>query len=239
MNHSTLPDGTVFIAVGAILGLFGAVVLVWRGILACLLHRSVERATLAQHMVNDKNSVYPKYLERENSPPRYGAAAAVAAVTNRALKKPHRPIPSTTASQTNLFFSPTANPVGGAGGASRDSRFLPSGFYASSSVAPMTGHTQGSSISMSMLRPSSRGGGGAVVRGQSPPDPESPDVGPRRTFSTSTLNLNRAPSGRAPSAFLDDLLDDGQGGQGAQFLPGPGAGGQYYRESPSPPHQRC
>ncbi len=45
MNRSTLPDGTVFIAVGAILGAFGtAISLLWRGIVACLLHRSVDGA---------------------------------------------------------------------------------------------------------------------------------------------------------------------------------------------------
>ncbi|KAH6840819.1 hypothetical protein B0I37DRAFT_224281 [Chaetomium sp. MPI-CAGE-AT-0009] len=224
MNHSTLPDGTVFIAVGAILGAFGVAILLWRAIVACLLHRSVERAALAQHAVNngrgpgDKNAAsfpappaqFYKYIERESSASLTGAGAAgpTGRRTNRG------PTPSATPSQTNLFFSPTAaGPGSGAGGSNRDSaRFLPSGFYASASSPVQGGHAQGNSISMSTLRPSSRGRGGQL--GPSPP--ESPDVGPRvvsRNFSTSSLNLNRPPSpgARAPSAYLDDLLDEQPG----------------------------
>lgn len=223
MNHSTLPDGTVFIAVGSILAAFGLAVLVWRGIVACLLHRSVERAALAQHAANDKTaasfpappSQFYKYLERESSASLAVGGAAGAVGTRRT----HRgPTPSATPSQTNLFFSPTAaGSAGGMGGASnRDSaRFLPSGFYASAS--PIAGgHAQGNSISMSNLRPSSRGRAGAL--GPSPPDSPSldPRMGGSRNFSSSSLNLNRPPSagnsgGRAPSAYLDDLLDDQPG----------------------------
>ncbi|KAJ4302261.1 hypothetical protein N0V88_002398 [Collariella sp. IMI 366227] len=232
MNHSTLPDGTVFIAVGAILGAFGVAVLVWRGIVACLLHRSVERAAMAQHAANngrgpaDKNAAsfpappaqFYKYIERESSP-----SLAAAGVGGSGARRSHRgPTPSGTPSQTNLFFSPTAaGSSSGLGGSNRDSaRFLPSGFYASASPAP-GGHVHGNSISMSTLRPSSRGRGAGPL-GPSPPD--SPDVGPRgvgsRNFSTSSLNLNRPPSpgARAPSAYLDDLLDE----QPGQFPPAGG-----------------
>src|SRR5690606_38174150 len=48
MQHSRAPDGTVFIAVGAILGAFGLAILLWRVIVGLLLHRSVERAAMAQ-----------------------------------------------------------------------------------------------------------------------------------------------------------------------------------------------
>jgi hypothetical protein len=241
MNHSTLPDGTVFIAVGAILGAFGVAILVWRAIVACLLHRSVERAALAQHAANngrgpaDKNATsfpappaqFYKYIERESS-----ASLAGAGVGGSTGRRTHRgPTPSATPSQTNLFFSPTAaGTSSGLGGASnRDSaRFLPSGFYASASPVPGAagGHGHGNSISMSTLRPSSRGRG-ANQFGPSPPD--SPNMGPRvasRNFSTSSLNLNRPPSAgtRAPSAYLDDLLDE----QPGQFPPAAG--------SPASPH---
>ncbi|KAK3899386.1 hypothetical protein C8A05DRAFT_36995 [Staphylotrichum tortipilum] len=232
MNHSTLPDGTVFIAVGAILGAFGVAILVWRGIVACLLHRSVERAAMAQHAANngrgpsDKNAAsfpappaqFYKYIERESSPSL--AAAGLGPPTGR---RTHRgPTPSATPSQTNLFFSPTAaGSSSGMGGSNRDSaRYLPSGFYASASPVPGGHHGHGNSISMSTLRPSSRGRGGQL--GPSPPD--SPVVGPRavsRNFSTSSLNLNRppSPSARAPSAYLDDLLDE----QPGQFPPAAGS----------------
>jgi hypothetical protein len=232
MNHSTLPDGTVFIAVGAILGAFGVAILAWRGIVACLLHRSVERAAKAQHAANngraagDKNAAsfpappaqFYKYMERESSPSltAAGLAGPAGRRTNRG------PTPSSTPSQTNLFFSPTAaGSSSGLGGANRDSaRFLPSGFYASASPGSPGGHGHGNSISMSTLRPSSRGRGGQL--GPSPP--ESPNVGPRvvsRNFSASSLNLNRPPSAgaRAPSAYLEDLLDE----QPGQFPPAAGS----------------
>ncbi|KAK4175748.1 hypothetical protein QBC36DRAFT_20453 [Triangularia setosa] len=222
MNHSTLPDGTVFIAVGSILAAFGLAVLLWRGIVACLLHRSVERAAMAQHAANDKSAAsfpappaqFYKYLERESSASLAVAGAGSGNNNGIGTRRTHRgPTPSATPSQTNLFFSPTAGhgaAMGGTG-SNRDSRFLPSGFYASAAPNPGAGgHQHGNSISMSTLRPSSRGRGQQM--GPSPP--ESPSIDPRmRNFSSSSLNLNRPPSAgaRAPSAYLDDLLDDQPG----------------------------
>jgi hypothetical protein len=233
---------------------------------ACLLHRSVERAAMAQHVANDKMASFPappaplyKYTDHNSS----HSLPLGAAVTGRGQRRTTRgPTPSATPSQTNLFFSPTA--AGGAsggmgGGSNRDSRFLPSGFYASSSVSPMPGgdgglrghghsSSHGQSINMSNLRPASSrgpllpgaGGGGGMDR----TPPESPNVGPvigrgtpgSRNFSTSSVNLNRPPSGRAPSAFLDDLLDE-QGGQWPPAPPPPG-GGHYYPQGQSPSPQQ-
>ena len=147
------------------------------------------------------------------------------------VRRTHRgPTPSATPSQTNLFFSPTAagSSAGPGGQTNRDSaRFLPSGFYASASpnLGAGNNHSHGNSISMSTLRPSSRGRAGNL--GPSPPD--SPGFGPsngvgmsRGDFSSSSLNLPRpvssgqggrggADGGRAPSAYLDDLLGDQPG----------------------------
>jgi hypothetical protein len=208
MQRSSLPEGTVFICVGAILGAFGAAILVWRGIVACLLHRSVERAALAQQSANEK-ATFPappapfyKYTDRESSVSLAGAPAG------RGTRRTNRgPIPSATPSQSNLFFSPTAPSLGGAG--NRDSRFLPSGFYAAGTSSPSQGQIYAGSVTNLNLRPDSRGLGAQsrnTMRDPSPPD--SPQFGPRRDMSTSSLNLNRPPSARAPSAFLDDLLDD-------------------------------
>ncbi|KAI1131957.1 hypothetical protein F5Y10DRAFT_232341 [Nemania abortiva] len=211
MQHSTLPQGTVFIAVGSILGAFAVAILVWRAVVACLLHRSVKRATLAQQVANDKNSYPPpsapfyKYSDHASS------ISLGNTVGTRPTRKSRGPIPSTT-SQSNLFFSPTAG-AGAGGAANRESRFLPSGFYASGTASPQQGH--GHSISMTNLRPDSRGHGRTVE----PSPPESPNLAPpdmgRRNLSSSTINLNRPPSGRAPSAFLEDLLGD----QPDQFPP--------------------
>ncbi|EGS18206.1 uncharacterized protein CTHT_0062210 [Thermochaetoides thermophila DSM 1495] len=251
MNHSTLPDGTVFIAVGAILGGFGLAVLAWRAMVAFMLRRSIKEAARAQYAANnghgkgmDKNAAsfpappaqFYKYLERESSHSLAGGPGAGSSSNGAGIgvRRTNRgATPSATPSQTNLFFSPTAAGSSAAGvTANRDSRFLPSGFYASP-ASPIAnqfgsagggggGHHSGNSISMSTLRPSSRGRAG--VSAVSPPD--SPDVGPRvvsRNYSTSSLNLNRPPSpgGRAPSAYLDDLLDE----QPGMFPPAGGVAG--------------
>ncbi|KAI1754415.1 hypothetical protein F4782DRAFT_528336 [Xylaria castorea] len=216
MQKSNLPQGTVFIAVGAILGAFAVAILIWRVVVGCLLHRSVRRATLAQQVANDKNSYPPppstpfyKYSDHASSLSLGNAPAA------RSARKSRGPIPSSTPSQSNLFFSPTA-PAGAGSTANRESRFLPSGFYASGAASPQQAH--GHSISLTNLRPDSHGHGhGRTVE---PSPPESPNLAPppemgRRNLSSSTINLNRPPSGRAPSAFLEDLLGD----QPEQFPP--------------------
>ena len=212
MKPSHVPEGTFFIAVGAILGAFGIAVLIWRAVVACQLHRSVKRAALAQSMSNDKLSfappVAPFYKDNEQ-----GSSPSVNAGSGRGVRRTQRgPIPSSTPSQTNLFFSPTA--PGANSASNRDSRFLPSGFYAAGSASQQAGHTH--SISLTNLRPDSRGHPRAV--GLTPPD--SPSLAPRaeparRNLSSSTVNLNRPSSARAPSAYLDDLLAD----QPDQFPP--------------------
>lgn len=233
-----MPEGTVFIAVGSILGACGVAVLVWRAVVACLLHRSVKRAALAQHMANDKMAVpgappapFYKYTDHE-SQGSFGAAAAAAAAGGRGVRRTTRgPVPSATPSQTNLFFSPTANTGSGAG--NRSSTFLPSGFYAAGQGAPQ-GQSQGHShnISMTNLRPDSM----AASRTLGHTPPESPGLTPRQDpvrrhpqMSTSSLNLNQAPTGRAPSAYLQDLLDEDP----SQFPP---THSQTW--SQSPPHSR-
>jgi len=240
MNRSTLPDGTVFIAVGAILGLFGAAILIWRGVIAYLLKRSVERAAMAQHTTNDKVAAsFPAppetfYKYTDDSSP----SLAAGLVTGRGQRRTTRgPIPSQTPSTTNLFFSPTA--AGGAGGtmngANRQSSFLPSGFYAATSAAPSSTQGHGHSISLSNLNPASGTNRVSHVPVRQTP-PESPELAARTTpphghpgrgnnFSTSSVSLNRPPSGRAPSAYLDDLLDD----QPGAFPPAAPQGGGHYR----------
>lgn len=220
MQVSTLPDGTVFICVGAILGAFALALLLWRAIIACLLHRSVEKAAMAQHLGNDK-AAFPappapfyKYTDQDSSQN---------VNSGRGVRRTTRgPVSSATPSQTNLFFSPTA---GGGNRESvyrdtpnrdssyRDSRFLPSGFYAAGTSSPQNveGHGHSQSISMTNLRPDSRGHPRAV---SSHSPPESPGFGPQRAplhrnnMSSSSVNLNAPQGGRAPSAFLDDLLGE-------------------------------
>lgn len=207
MKASSYPDGTIFIVVGAILGVFGLGILLWRAIIVCMLHRSVEKAAMAQHSANDKASFpappapFYKYTDQDSS--QYVASG-------RGVRRSTRgPIPSSTPSQTNLFFSPTA-----AGGGNRDSmyrdnpnrdstyresRFLAPGFYAAGQSSPLNvDGPAGSSISLEDMRPSSRG----HYRGLS----GSPSPGPQRSHTEAASgNANQV---RAPSTYLDDLLGD-------------------------------
>ncbi|RYP41154.1 hypothetical protein DL769_011653 [Monosporascus sp. CRB-8-3] len=206
MKPNGVPEGTFFIAVGAVLGAFGAAILLWRSLVAWQLHRSVKRAALAQTMSNDKLAFaappapFYKFAEPESDP------SLANANTGRGVRRTQRgPIPSSTPSQANLFFSPTAPGANHAG--NRESRFLPSGFYAAGAGSQQQGHEH--SISLTNLRPDSRGYPRAV--GHSPP--ESPGLAPRadssrRNLSRSTLDLNHSTGERAPSAYLDDLLAD-------------------------------
>ncbi|KAM6522398.1 hypothetical protein FALCPG4_012059 [Fusarium falciforme] len=205
MQHSSAPDGTVFIAVGAILGALGAAILLWRLIVGILLHRSVERAAKAQHDANAKQGFpappapFYKYTDT-------GSTMSLSA--GRGVRRTTRgPVLSSTPSASNLFFSPTAAATGNGGPGNRGSAFLPSGFYAAGTSSPGGSHEH--SISLTNLRPDSRGQFGNPSRHTlNPTPPESPAVNPRRDISNSSLNLNRPPSQRAPSAFLDDLLAD-------------------------------
>lgn len=205
MQHSSAPDGTVFIAVGAILGAFGLAILLWRLIVGILLHRSVERAAKAQHDANAKAGFpappAPFYKYTDN------ASVMSLSTPGRGVRRTTRgPIPSSNPSQSNLFFSPTAA-ASNNGGGNRSSAFLPSGFYAANSGSPAPGHEH--SISLTNLRPDSRGHYGNASRNTlNPSPPDSPSFHGRRDISNASLNLHRPPSQRAPSAFLDDLLAD-------------------------------
>ncbi|KAF5666790.1 hypothetical protein FCIRC_10062 [Fusarium circinatum] len=204
MRHSSAPDGTVFIAVGAILGALGLAILLWRLIVGILLHRSVERAAKAQHDENAKTGFpappapFYKYTDT-------GSTMSLSA--GRGVRRTTRgPVLSSTPSASNLFFSPTAA-ASGNGAGNRGSAFLPSGFYAAGTSSPGGQHEN--NISMTNLRPDSRGHFGTPSRHTlNPSPPDSPSFQGRRDISNSTLNLNRPPSQRAPSAFLEDLLAD-------------------------------
>lgn len=196
MDRSTMPDGTVFIAVGAILGAFGLAILVWRGIVACLLHRSVARAAAAQHIANEKSTHLPPAGVAKKSRRKPSSSERRARRTSRG------PVPSHTPSHSNLFFSPTA--AGSAAmGTNRDSRYLPSGFYAAgSSPSP-------AAVNYSNLRPDSRGQQFSRNTARDISPEGSPQYAVRQQDpSMSSLNLNQAPGQRAPSAYLDDLLDE-------------------------------
>jgi hypothetical protein len=215
MRHSSAPDGTVFIAVGAILGALGLGILLWRLIVGILLHRSVDRAAKAQHDETAKTAFpappapFYKYTDT-------GSAMSLSA--GRGVRRTNRgPVLSSAPSASNLFFSPTAA-ASSNGPGNRSSAFLPSGFYAAGTSSPGGQHDH--SISMTNLRPDSRGYFGTPTR---PSPPDSPSFQARRDISNSTLNLHRPPSQRAPSAFLEDLLADDPSSLPPPHMPGAAA----------------
>lgn len=148
MQKSDLPDGTVFICVGAILGFLGACVLLWRGLVAWSLHRSVKRAALAQNLADMKAmSAVPgkkrgMYTHVGGSSTMSLDHLAAAPTGHSRPQKPFAQAPGGTPprSTSSLFFSPTA---GGAGGlatqGNRSSNYLPAGYYAAGNAAPAGG----------------------------------------------------------------------------------------------------
>lgn len=220
MQHSSAPEGTVFIAVGAILGAFAVAILLWRAIVSLMLHRSVERATLAQMDRDTKGTGFPappapfyKYTDREST----GSFGQNSGAQPRSTRRTNRgPTPSNL-SQSNLFFSPTANTGANAGG-NRASGFLPSGFYAGGSSTPGA-QPMGNNIGMATLRPDSRG---HYVNASRNTPPESPAMSAARgegNASSTNLGAPLHPGQRAPSAYLEDLLAD----EPASFPPSHGS----------------
>ncbi|KAI8935662.1 hypothetical protein NX059_007186 [Plenodomus lindquistii] len=199
MQKSDLPDGTVFICVGAILAFFGAAVLAWRGMVAWSLHRSVQRAAMAQNLSDMKamSAVPGKKRGMYNV---VGANSTMsldhlsaAPVGTAKTPKPfaHQPGGSPARSTSHLFFSPTAGAAGGAAAlrdsviaaGNRSSNYLPAGYYASGTAAPAAGSPMthvggGSSNNLSAHNLSTPGNRFSARSGISPP--ESPSLPPSR-----------------------------------------------------------
>ncbi|KAJ5327768.1 hypothetical protein MYU51_020087 [Penicillium brevicompactum] len=202
MQESNAPEGTVFIAVGAALGLIGLTLLAWRAMVAWSVNRSVRRAAM-KHASENKRLLRNSRKKRLTS---YSAAPADVSMNKlgagtRASYKPRAP----SGGNSGLFFSPTAGgPTGshaslhGAGNSgNRGSTYLPAGYYNAAGNSNPTGDVPYS-----------------PTAGIS--SPSLPPVGPyhdshRQSYagaSTSSLNLNQAHQGRAPSAYLEDLFEN-------------------------------
>lgn len=190
MQQSSLPEGTVFIIVAAILGFSALSVLLWRGLVAWSLHRSVKRAAMQQNMSDTKAlfrapppAPFYKYHDREST-------ISLSALGGKGGKKGARPTTGQGInSSSSLFFSPTAGAVpGGLNTAgNRASSYLPAGYYAAG--AAQAGNAQ-SHVSLG------QGHGPAISLS---------NLGP----SSSTLNLSQGygDGQRAPSTYLEDLFD--------------------------------
>ena len=221
MQKSNLPEGTVFICVGAALAFLGAIVLAWRGLVAWSLHRSVLRAATAQSAGYGHGDM-KKHAHKSPSTPFYSQGPGSTLSLDQ-LGGGGKYGAKSQAPSGSLFFSPTA----GAGmhqPGNRGSGYLPAGYYAAGNSAA------GGGAGMTHL-----GGGGPLshlgsqshgysrTRSVGPTPPLSPSLPPSRggdsgymraNGSSSTLNLNVPSQGRAPSAYLEDLLEDYPPGQG-------------------------
>ncbi|ESZ94598.1 hypothetical protein SBOR_5009 [Sclerotinia borealis F-4128] len=217
MQLSNYPEGTVFIAVGAVLGFLALSVLVWRTMIAWALHRSVKRAAGQKTHVDQKQlfqapqAPFYNYADKESTLSLGGGGLG-----GKSGKK--RPTTGNgTQSQTSLFFSPTAL-AGGNNPGNRASNYLPAGYYASGAAAPGAYPGDRQSISMSNLTPQGYTRGHPMDR--SPPG--SPSHGTHSESSTSDLRPTDG-NVRAPSAYLEDLFD------GENPLPTPQQGGRDRR----------
>lgn len=214
MQHSTLPEGTVFIAVGAALGFVAVVIISWRGLVAWSINRSVRRSAANGYRAMADPSSYDRSDKKKSA--LYSSVAPMGSTMSLEKLVPSSRT-GTAGSKgprenTSLFFSPTA----GAGmhtPNNRNSGYLPSGYYTSSTAAPGGGASTttigGPGDRTSKLRPHS-----AVHSSPRNPDPSppgSPDVRPSTAGlsggdSRSSLNLTINTANRAPSTYLDDLM---------------------------------
>lgn len=203
MKQSNVPEGTVFIGVGAALGFIAFSLLAWRAMVAWSINRSVRRAAYELAQSENKALLRNKRKSRRHSTHRKSRRETKGTSMNmEKLAKPdnrqsHYSSTMHSASQSNLFFSPTAG-AGNHQSMNRASAYLPSGYYAAGNASLGPSQSQ-------------------INLGRSPPGSPSlpPSRGHERTrssnhvvgASTSTLNLNVPPQGRAPSAYLEDLFD--------------------------------
>ncbi|KAJ5872558.1 uncharacterized protein N7529_004911 [Penicillium soppii] len=204
MQESNAPEGTVFIAVGAALGLIGLTLLAWRAMVAWSVNRSVRRAAML-HASENKRLL--RGSRKKRSTPYSAAPAAdvsldkLGAATRASYK------PRVSSANSGLFFSPTAGgPTGShaslnatSSTGNRGSTYLPAGYYAAAgSSNPAPGELPYSPTA-GLSSPSL------------PPTGVYHDPHQRQSYvgaSTSSLNLNQAPQGRAPSAYLEDLFEN-------------------------------
>ena len=235
MQNSNLPEGTVFICVGALLGVMGAAVLAWRAVIAWSIHRSTARANEKMRMP-DQNTKLIK--------PGYGGAATGGGVTSLAaastLSLDHLTAASrksyarshlstgspAVARNSSLFFSPTT--AGAGAPPNRSSNYLAPGYYQGpGAAAPVAGGA-------SMMAVGGATAGASAAAGRSfggrqslynPSPPGSPALPPSRggyenrstppsshsmyhQQSMSSLNLN-VPGGTHPGGRAPSAnLDD-------------------------------
>ncbi|KAJ4337346.1 hypothetical protein N0V95_008358 [Ascochyta clinopodiicola] len=252
MQKSDLPDGTVFICVGAILGFLGACVLLWRGLVAWSLHRSVKRAALAQNLADmkamsavpgKKRGMYTHVAGNSTMSLDHLAAAPTG---HSRPQKPFAQPPGGTPprSTSSLFFSPTAGGAGGlAAAGNRSSNYLPAGYYASGNAAPAggapTAHVGGHAGHLSTNSLALPGNRFSRASGVSPPG--SPSLPPSRGYDRappsrdgySNYNRNSVASPSTPGNTRSGVYGQGNGTMSNLSLNVPGGTTEAGGRAPS------
>ena len=215
MQQSKLPEGTIFIAVGAALGFFALLIIAWRGLVAWSINRSVRKSAAKGY-----SAVAEKSQEKTDNKHKKPGLYSSIAPTNSTMSLEKLAPGNRTATagsklpreSSNLFFSPTAG-AGMNSPGNRNSGYLPSGYYASSNAAPRGGNSKamggGHGDRSSKLRPHS--GVYPSSRTLDPSPPGSPNMPPSTLGMTSqesrsSLNISNYTNNRAPSTYLDDLM---------------------------------
>ncbi|KAL9528572.1 hypothetical protein SMMN14_07709 [Sphaerulina musiva] len=258
MQKSSMPEGTVFIAVGAVLAFLGACVLLWRGLVAWSVNRSVKRAALASIRGTEKpgawggghyNSKSAYYKEFEG-----GSSMSLDHLTSSGkAQKPgkneegHRH--SSAAPPAGLFFSPTAQASNRASTYSVDNRgstYLPAGYYALPSGDAPAGGRNSAVLGSSHLAPYARN---SYMGGNSPsppgsPNPTVPGSRPASNFyggpGDSRAGLRSGSRDGPRSASRGPPSRDGYGGRGSHLYTQPSSSSLAVGQSTSDlPGQRA
>lgn len=157
MQKSSLPEGTVFIVVGAVLAFLGACVLFWRGLVAWSINRSVKKAAIASIRGSEKASTAWGGSSTGYNPVKGGMYKDAGSnmsldALNSAGKQIKSPLKGHDTGRASppagLFFSPTAQARESTGPrplsdvmSNRSSTYLPAGYYASPSAQAAGGAT--------------------------------------------------------------------------------------------------
>ncbi|KAK5132446.1 hypothetical protein LTR08_009057 [Meristemomyces frigidus] len=190
MQKSDYPEGTVFIAVGAVLAFLGACVLLWRAMVSWSISRSVRKAAMASVRGSEKNSTWGGSSGYNTKGGVYkdsnGGSMSLDALTSTGRPvKPHFREHETGRTSTpppGLFFSPTAQ-TGTGGHSNRASAYLPAGYYASPAATAAGG--AGSTTIGGSLAPYAR----HSTIGPSPPG--SPGLPPSSRHSANVRGSSR------------------------------------------------
>ncbi|EPS39334.1 hypothetical protein H072_6858 [Dactylellina haptotyla CBS 200.50] len=203
MQRSDLPEGTVFIAVGAALGLIGLIAFAWRMVVAWQLRRSIRRANMVA--VDSKAGLLGRYVAPSTTKKSFYSAGAGSSLSLDHLGSSRTGLGPTP--NTSLFFSPTANnssPVH----QNRGSQYLPAGYYAPAASSNL--NFNASRDSLPRPRPATRDSHVATPPASPLLTPTarrpSPGQGHAQAPSISST-LGVQPGGRTPSTYLEDMLD--------------------------------